>query len=341
MTTLAAIIATALAALATPSAPQAAADPADDDSPTDAEMFTQSSRFVEGINQLGISRSDIPTVPASERDTLVSFVQYVADNYVSPTTTSSAESTDVEATGCDEGGRFSHAYQTALSNSAQDGNARDIGSETVDMYLSHYVDMPDSQVGDTCDVNDESQYLSNWITNDDRNVYDSFLSESSALDLTAKTVTAIDAANSFKSAPENYRKAKKAVIEDGWGQLVWVVPTGVDTLAAGKEILTNFDDVIVDLQGNADPRAEVDAINSRLSYDGYTSAGIEWMIAIIAGALMPEPEGGPLLFDVGLATLDLYTVMATDVIPQGAVAAMQASLSGRVSTRLERYWGLI
>ena len=42
------------------------------------------------------------------------------------------------------------------------------------MYLSHYVDIPPAYLGG-CKKNDESPYYANWITNDDRDVYDSFL----------------------------------------------------------------------------------------------------------------------------------------------------------------------
>ena len=43
------------------------------------------------------------------------------------------------------------------------------------MYLSHYVDIPPEFMGETCDANDEEPYYANWITNDDRDTYESFI----------------------------------------------------------------------------------------------------------------------------------------------------------------------
>ncbi len=71
---------------------------------------------------------------------------------------------------------LTYAATIAQVNSARDRAARDIGSETAYMYLSHYVDVwidPTAVATDALSNHDE--YYAGWTGDDDRRVYDSFL----------------------------------------------------------------------------------------------------------------------------------------------------------------------
>lgn len=74
--------------------------------------------------------------------------------------------------------RLCYARKIAEKNKKRDNHAKDIDSETVYMYISHYLDIPGgpSPLNMPVDSNSEDGLYSAWITNEDRKVYENYLS---------------------------------------------------------------------------------------------------------------------------------------------------------------------
>lgn len=74
--------------------------------------------------------------------------------------------------------RLCYARKIAEINKQRDSNAKDIDSETVYMYISHYLDIPGGPLSldMPVDYHSDDGLFSAWITNDDRNVYERYLS---------------------------------------------------------------------------------------------------------------------------------------------------------------------
>ena len=81
------------------------------------------------------------------------------------------------------------------------------------MYLSHYVDIPPEFMGETCDANDEDPYYANWITNDDRDTYESFIR---VINGTKALELFMDLLDTAKSAKGNLAKYQIEMINKGY-----------------------------------------------------------------------------------------------------------------------------
>jgi hypothetical protein len=74
--------------------------------------------------------------------------------------------------------RLCYARKIAEINKKRDSNAKDLDSESVYMYISHYLDIPGGPLplDMPVDYHSNNSLMSAWITNADRNVYERFLS---------------------------------------------------------------------------------------------------------------------------------------------------------------------
>lgn len=74
--------------------------------------------------------------------------------------------------------RLCYARKIAEINKKRDSNAKDLDSESVYMYISHYLDIPGGPLplDMPVDYHSNNGLMSAWITNADRNVYERFLS---------------------------------------------------------------------------------------------------------------------------------------------------------------------
>ena len=97
---------------------------------------------------------------------------------------------------CSDEDKLVHAKVAAVENMLRDENAKDFGSEFLYMYISHYLDIPAEYQG-SCSKNDEEPYYANWITNDDRDVYVSFLNTIHAIETVEKIRNAISDVKDF------------------------------------------------------------------------------------------------------------------------------------------------
>lgn len=97
---------------------------------------------------------------------------------------------------CSDEDKLVHAKVTAAENMLRDPKAKDFGSEFIYMYISHYLDIP-AQYQGSCSENDEEPYYANWITNDDRDVYVSFLNAMNAIETVEKIRNAISDIKGF------------------------------------------------------------------------------------------------------------------------------------------------
>ena len=74
--------------------------------------------------------------------------------------------------------RLCYARKIAEINKKRDSNAKDLDSESVYMYISHYLDIPGGPLPSYLpeDYYSNDGLMSAWITNYDRNVYETYLS---------------------------------------------------------------------------------------------------------------------------------------------------------------------
>lgn len=244
---------------------------------------------------------------------------------------------------CDDTNRFLHARQTAAANMDGDANAKGLEAETVYMFLSHYVDVPASYRSGPCAANDEEPYYANWITNDDRNVYDSFLRVSGYADAPRAVSSAISGIAGAVGAEGTGVDFYKSITEKN------VIGAFYDLLSAGSladstlhaSVLEDIRVSIRDIAGdtnleNEDAHEVVDRLINRLSAKTYH----DWFTAAdtVCVALAFLASGGSML-DVGIAVVQLGALFGAGLAQTAAVSGMIASLSGRTSGRLMRAWG--
>lgn len=74
--------------------------------------------------------------------------------------------------------RWNYAAKIAEINKKRDSNAKDIDTETVYMYMSHFIDIKTGMLEEVDTSISDDGYCSAWITDEDRKAYDTYLSGS-------------------------------------------------------------------------------------------------------------------------------------------------------------------
>lgn len=307
---------------------------ASDENITQDDILKQSLNYQQALSTIGITDDDLSSVKANGTN-LDYFASFAMQYYGNAETAESVVSS-LSIAQCSASQRFIHAQKVAQDNAAYDDSARGAGAETVYMFISHYVDIPVGKQDDTCDSQDESEYLANWITTDDRNVYDSFLNVMNLTSLPTDTLDTINRVNKIIEAPSKVGKMWNDSKKYGT----------ISTIASSAASLHGYKEDIIKVandlsnaydSANADPQKTIEQIDSKLSLS-ISSEETRKALTLTAAVISSSFSGT--MLSIGLNLVELNSLYLSGIQQISAVAAMQASLSGRVSGRLMRSWGM-
>lgn len=318
---------------------------------TEADITAVSYDYMRVIQLLGTDGVDIPVPTDANEQALMNLTEYAISKTDTQAEAASISGTSLSAEDadgqCSLTSMYSHAHEIAVSNMKRDSSARGEGAETVYMFLSHYVDLPRQYVGGGCSENDESQYLANWITDDDRNVYDSYLKVSNSASLTDDTLNTVHDVQSILKAPWSVINAWESLSEKRTFLNLYKAYKSTSSSANaikkyGSLITDMARDLVNDENLNEEnPEDVVKRIENRLSQQHYidTSVSADDVVSLIC-SIASGKFFGYTMKKVGATLIKLNLKYLDGIEQTAAVAAMQASLSGRVSGRLMRYWGV-
>lgn len=234
---------------------------------------------------------------------------------------------------------LAHAYDMAELNSRRDRNARDIGSETVFMYLSHYVDLPQDPALYPVDYNSHANRYASWLTEEDRLVFERFLQVGPNAQLGKDLSDAGFAMASIAKAPASIREVfqgAKQVVEriargaEEWWDL-WQVFRDRDVLQRMKEAWEAGDS----------PEVIVDRIASGLTVGDYGKEVRDAVVGVLLAAAVAAAGGpGGVVVAIALAGVSIATLAMKDVINQAAVAGLLLTATSRVTLRYLRSIGM-
>ena len=307
---------------------------------TEEELVAQAEYVAQSFAIIGMGMSDLPEVDV-DSDLLWNLAQD-ATARLGQEGSPAKDSALADSYPCNSTDRFIHARTVAAANKLRDSDAKSIDAETVYMYLSHYVDVPSSYRKLACEANDEEPYYANWITNDDRNVYDSFLRVSDYSDAPRAVSSAISGIDGALEAGDTVTGVYKRLADnDVAGSLYNALSTGSlvsDTLQASvlNDIRVSLSDIAGDANlENEDAHDVVDRLVDRLSAKTYYNRSTALNVVCVTLSFLAS--GGSLL-EIGLGVLQLNLLFDSGIAQTAAVAAMISSLSGRTSGRLMRAW---
>ncbi len=101
-------------------------------------------------------------------------IEIISDSKINPNPDNSKPSEEAKTSS----DRWVYATQMAIQNRKHDPTVTDLTKETMYMYMSHYIDIPTGIITEGIDKSiSNDQYFSAWITKDDREVYDRFISD--------------------------------------------------------------------------------------------------------------------------------------------------------------------
>lgn len=286
-----------------------------------AQVVSEAGHIVDFYKALGIGASDIPVASQAQTATLSSVVDLVAaPASTPPLPTLAAPPTDCSNTGA----LVAYSQQVAAMNDAIDPDATTLGQETVYMYMSHFFDL-----SSICA--DNTAYYPDWITNDDRLVYNSYLAVSNNVQLATTIPQMILNAEAIAADP--IAPAAKVVASHAGARLVRAVD-GVNRANAGRSLLGEAQTVATLLNANATPEAIVTQMRADLSSTWTNADTVGAIIGTVAALMMPT--AGAALFSLGTIVVGFELTGVNTIMQTAAYNSMRLSTSGRVSGRMIR-----
>ncbi|MFB9955230.1 hypothetical protein [Cellulomonas denverensis] len=202
------------------------------------------------------------------------------------------------------------------------------------MYLSHYVDVPRGLLPGLADASNDYQYLSAWITDDDRLVYDRFLSTSSTL----------EHADALKQAANALIDLKGAVTHPVFEavNLITVTSAALDGATGVEDVKGTINSWSRYLGSTSDSPERVveNLVDGSLSVESLNKQVVQDTVGLFAAGVGAAAVGsGPIgWLATGAVQLANMAYFGTRTLAQQAnYAAMIASNQGRYSERLWRY----
>ena len=252
---------------------------------------------------------------------------------------------------CDSRNQFIHAKESAIINNKRDPNNKGLSREIIYMYLSHYVDIPPEFIGETCDANDEEPYYANWITNDDRDTYESFIRVINGVKEVEDFMNVLDLAKSAKDKLVDYQTE---MVEKGFFPFVnnkfeeFLEDFATSEISGGnvseyfKEKFGEKFEEISELFNYIDedtPEDEViSKIQERLGKNFLDSGLLESVTDAFTAALeFSIGSVNPITAAFTMAKVPL--IFINTLAPKAAVLAMLNSVSGRAAERFMRSIG--
>ena len=243
------------------------------------------------------------------------------------------------ATGADDAVRdlqaewLAHAYDMAELNSRRDRNARDIGSETVFMYLSHYVDLPQDPALYPVDYNSHANRYASWLTEEDRLVFERFLQVGPNAQLGKDLSDAGFAMASIAKAPASiYQAFRDSARVAEWAARITEEAVGL------RQAVTDLRDA---WNSGDSPEAIVDRIERGIHLGDYGDEIGKAVVGVLLAAAVAA-VGGPagVAVAIALAGVSIATLAMKDVINQAAVAGLLLTATSRVTLRYLRSIGM-
>lgn len=287
-----------------------------------AQAVSEAGHIVDFYKALGIGASDIPVASQAQTATLSSVVDLVA----APASTPALPTLAAPPTDCSNTGALvSYSQQVAAMNDAIDPDATTLGQETVYMYMSHFFDLPSICA-------DNTAYYPDWITNDDRLVYNSYLAVSNNVQLATTIPQMILNAEAIAADP--IAPAAKVVASGAGTRLAKNLVDGTNRLAAGRSLLGEAHTVVTLLNANATPEAIVTQMQADLSSTWTNADTVGAIIGTVAALMMPTV--GAALFSLGTIVIGFELTGVNTIMQTAAYNSMRLSTSGRVSGRMIR-----
>lgn len=312
--------------------PTASADEGTGITSDEAAAITQIGGMVGGLSTIGVQQTDIVTAQAGQVADLESIVDLAgAGMTTSSYTPSAVRSLPSQPTDCsDTGALLSYARHAAIENSAHDVQAGDLDSETVYMYMSHFLDTP-GFTSNPCSANAESRYLASWITNNDRNAYNNYLNVTNRTQLAANVGTLVTGIPSVLSGTS--QTVTKAVTLR-FGQVVKDLPNIADWTATSQDVRQSSSQLAALLKQNKTPAEVVSVLNTNLSA---TISDQDLRNAVIGTiAALATPGLGATMFGLGMTAASLSITGVNSLTQQAAVGALFATTSSRLVPRMQR-----
>lgn len=235
---------------------------------------------------------------------------------------------------------LAHAYATAEVNSARDRNARDIGTETTYMYLSHYVDLPQDPTQYPVDYNSYANRYAAWITQDDRRVFDQYLRYDRHVETAYQIARLGEALRDLTSVPGSVAAALQAV--GTWGGSLRTAAAALDGTDSVGAIGDSIGALIDIWNAGDDPEAMIRTIEQGLASEVDLSAPSAWEVltTLLSGAAMVAAGPAGVVAGVAAATLTLSIQGMKDVVDQAMLAGLLATATSRVTLRYLRSIGM-
>ena len=294
-------------------------------SPNASEVIEGSVDLAQALTEFGITESDLVTIGPSEEG----FFEEVAA--IALAGESEPEASSNSAIACSLGERTTYAAQIAATNLARDARARTLAEETMYMYLSHYVDMSPSHYGSTCSHHSESSRYAAWITNDDRNAYNSFLSIVNLTDKVTAFSDAIGTASLLSGAPALPKHLGNAADN------VRTVLEGTDYGLTAISAVELGDRLLESHRSGASATQAIADLHDSFSPDvprEYAEAGVGIATALYAKSTVTA------LSRVGFKMLPVAVMIGTSIANSAALTGLIYSSNSRISGRMMRYLGM-
>ena len=243
---------------------------------------------------------------------------------------------------CSDEGKLIHAKVAALENMVRDNNAKDFGSEFLYMYISHYLDIP-AQYQGSCSKNDEGSYYANWITNDDRDVYVSFLNAIHAIEIVEKIRNVLSDVKSFveedlDAVQEGYFVSHSIdKLKDNIGEFLQDQAMELLSGKTPKEIIQErIGELVEYFETSTLPEEDIiKEVQESLGRD-VLSKDLADSLFDSLDAIIDISVGNIGLFSAVTTMINVPLLVFTSLAPKAALAGMLFSLSGRLAGRLER-----
>lgn len=239
------------------------------------------------------------------------------------------------------GNRYSYAVYIAGENMKRDRYATDLESETVYMYLSHFIDLsqlpgPNSPV----DQNSNDGSFSAWITNDDRIAYEIYLNK------VANGAMANDMRKSTTALISLMNTGSGAVAKDTLENVGKKINGAQDILATyrdGKTLMQSTVNLVKNKMTEAHSARElIDMVTESLALEDYDDE-MSYFAANTVVSIGASLAGGGLAglpASAGLFSVNTVTMVYKDFYDYACWVSLSIYRQSRIALRFMRYMGM-
>ena len=237
--------------------------------------------------------------------------------------------------------RLKHAYGDAISNMLIDSNHRGISKEATYMFMSHYIDMPAEHAGSSANHNCNDGYYSKWITNEDRNVYDTYINQQRKIeygfDLANGISSAIGLADGLYGLHQGFAEGIGAIEQNAR-----VYPNFAGSLLNGTGLLSSIERAISVCGPDAPPEMVMHFLYDQYQLEDYPQADTQFAISnFLFIASLPLGLPGVLsIISINAAYLSYVLPRFKDFLDLTNWTAMIATARGRSALRFYRMMGM-